>query len=193
MTQDERDNPLNAEDNPEYARFLQVVDNIGARAPEELSPIAIRLDEAFPGLYPKSLKRIRIGPLVSPLLWDAEKLARAPLAKAFLPLFVEAGLTAHDFVLFFSTETVQSMHEQIPTGLHGVIGLAKTRQVFAVSKTDPEAIRRQATLYSDYCIVPHRLRQILTDKARSTLPRFANQNLRFLAYQPTEGGITHVG
>jgi len=193
VEQDAKEKPLNAKDNPEYERFLQTIDSIASRAPEELSPIAIRLDEAFRGLYPKALKRVCFGPLVSPLLWDGEAGVHSELASELVPLFKEAVLEEKDFVLFFSTEMVISGREEAPVTLRSALGLDKVRQIYDVPKTNRELMRRKASAYQDYCILPHRLRQHLTDDVRARIQEFADSNLIMLAYQRTEKGVTNVG
>jgi hypothetical protein len=195
MTQDEKDTPLDHPDNPEYVRFLQAVDNIASRAPEELSPIATRLDEAFRTLYPKALKRFCIGPLVSPLLWDGDgTVARAPLAQILLPCFTRAELAQNDFALFFSTEMVISEREEMPATLRSVLGMDKARQIFHVPKNDRKSLRRGASAYNVYGILPHRLRQHLSDEMLAEIQNLLDaEELEMLTYQRTEEGVTNVG
>ncbi len=192
MTQEKTEEPLDKKDNPEYERFLQTVDNIASRAPEELRPIAIRLDEGFKGLYPKALKRITIGPLVSPLLSDGGSGVRSDVATRMLPVFEQAELQRDDFVLFFTTEMIVSVREEAPATLKSILG-AKPRQIFEVSKSDREALRRNASVYHDYCILPHRLRQHLTTEVRASIREFASPHLGLLAYQRNEEGVFDVG
>ena len=195
MTQDEKEAPLDNRDNPEYVRFLQTVDSIASRAPEELSPIATRLDEAFRALYPKALKRFCIGPLASPLLWDGRKTdACSPLAQIFLPGFAQAELVQNDFVLFFSTEMVISEREEMPATLRSVLGMDKARQIFYVPKNDRKSLRRGASAYKMYCILPHRLRQHLSDEMVAEVQKILDvEELEMLTYQRTEEGVTNVG
>lgn len=193
VEQDTTEKPLDGKDNPELERFLQTIDSIASRAPEELAPIAVRLDEAFRGLYPKALKRVCLGPLVSPLLWDGEAGARSELTSELMPLFKEAALEEKDFVLFFSTEMVMSGREEKPATLRSALGLDKVRQIYDVPRTDRELVRRKASAYQDYCILPHRLRQHLTDDVRARIQEFASPNLVLLAYQRTEEGVVNVG
>ncbi len=193
MTQNQDDMPLDRADNPEYERFLQTVDSIASRAPEELLPIAVRLDEGFRGLYPKALKRITMGPLVSPLLFGTEHAARPKAAADLLPLFKTAGLDNNDFVLFFSTEMIISKREEVPATFKSVLGLDKARQVFEIPKTDRESLRRKASAYQDYCILPHRLRQHLSDEVRAGITELASTDITLLAYQRSEKGVVNVG
>lgn len=193
LTQDQDEVPLDKKDNPEFERFLHAIDVIASRAPKELLPIAVRLDEGFKGLYPKALKRIVMGPLVSPLLWDGKSGVHSDVAARILPVFKDAELEANDFVLFFSTEMVVSKREEVPATFKSVLGLDKARQIFEVPKNDRESLRRKASAYHDYCILPHRLRQHLTDDVRSGIPELAATDLEMLAYQRTEEGVVNVG
>lgn len=194
LTQDENEIPLEQKDNPEYVRFLQAVDNIASRAPEGLSSIAVRLDEAFRKLYPKALKRFCLGPLVSPLLWNGCKTGACPkLAEVLLPYFKEAELAENDFVLFFSTEMVVSEREEAPSTLRSVLG-DKARQIFHVPKNDRKLLRRGASAYQMYCILPHRLRQHLSDEMLAEIQKELDvDGLEMLTYQRTEEGVTNVG
>lgn len=193
VLQDEKETPLDKENNPEFDRFLQSIDSIASRAPEQLLPIAVRLDEQFKGLYPKALKRICMGPLVSPLLWDGESGARSNAAAGLIPIFQQAELDTDDFVLFFSTEMVVSKREEVPATFKSVLGFDKVRQIFEVPKTDRELLRRQASAYRGYCILPHRLRQHLTDELRAGIAELSDPELTLLTYQKTEEGVVNVG
>lgn len=193
VLQDEKEVPLDRENNPEFDRFLQSIDSIASRAPEQLLPIAVRLDESFKGLYPKALKRICMGPLVSPLLCEGEGCVYSDIAAQLLPVFEAAGLQREDFVLFFSTEMVVSKREEVPATFKSVLGFDKVRQIFEVPKTDRELLRRQASAYRTFCILPHRLRQHLTEEMRACVPEFADPELTMLAYQRTEEGVVNVG
>jgi hypothetical protein len=194
MTQDESEVSLEQKDNPEFVRFLQAIDNIASRAPEGLSSIAVRLDEAFRKLYPKALKRFCLGPLVSPLLWNGCKTSSCPkLAQVLLPYFREAGVEENDFVLFFSTEMVVSEREETPSTLRSVLG-DKARQIFHVPKNDRKLLRRGASAYQMYCILPHRLRQHLNNEVLAEVHKLLDvDGLEMLTYQRTEEGVTNVG
>ena len=195
LTQDESEAPLDQANNPEYARFLQAIDNIASRAPDQLSSIAVRLDEEFRALYPKALKRVCLGPLISPSLWEGKAGdARPELARMLLPAFEQAELAASDFVLFFSTETVISVREERPATLRSLMGIDKARQIFNVPKTDHKALRRGATAYNTYCILPHRLRQHLSDELHAGIQTYLDAaELQLITYQPSEEGVTNVG
>lgn len=195
MTQDDRDVQLDHPDNPEYVRFVQTVDAVASRAPEKLMPIAVRLDEAFRGIHPKALKRICLGPLISPLLWDGgEKSIRSPLAQILLPVFSQAGLAPTDFVLFFSTEMIVSEREVIPNSIKSVLGIDKARQIFCVPKNDRQLLRRQASASTTYCILPHRLRQHLDGLTLVEIAKtMGAEDVKLLTYQANQEGVTHVG
>lgn len=192
MTQDESEPPLDKPDNPEHNLFLQTVDNIASRAPEQLLAIAVRLDQNFRTLYPKALKRFCLGPLVSPLLWNGEENeTRTPLATALLPVFKQANLAEDDFVLFFSTETIVSDREEKPMKLLSMLGMDKAQQVFHIPKTDQVLLRKGASAYQNYCVLPHRLRQHLDERTLRAIPEFKDAEL--YAYQQNGEGVTHVG
>jgi hypothetical protein len=134
-----------------------------------------------------------MGPLVSPLLCEGEGCVYPDAAVKLLPVFEEAGLEKNDFMLSFSTEMIVSKREEVPATFKSVLGLDKVRQIFEVPKTDRELLRRQASAYRTYCILPHRLRQHLSDELRASIPEFADPELTMLTYQRTEKGVVNVG
>jgi hypothetical protein len=191
FTQDESETPLDQENNPEYIRFLRMIDSVASRAPDRLDVIATRLDETFGALYPKALKRIILGPLVSPLLYSAAQAPRSKFAQALMPMFESAQAAENDFVMCFTTEMVISEREQMPAMMKSVLGLGKARQIFRVPKADRELLARGSNAYHNYCILPHRVRQELSDELIAGIPELAGADL--LAYQRTEKGVTNVG
>lgn len=197
LTQDELEMPLDKRDNPEYVRFLQTIDNIASRAPEQLAAIAVRLDEAFRTLYPKALKRFCFGPLVSPLLLDGhdDDAQGSALARLLMPVMKEAELEQNDFALFFSAETIISNREEIPVNLsiRSVLGMEKPRQIFRAPKTDLKLIRRGATAYKTYCILPHRLRQHLSNQLLGEIKVVLDANdIELVPYQHSAEGEIDV-
>ena len=194
MTHEESEEPLDKPGNPEFSRFLQTIDNVASRAPEQLAPIAVRIDESFKSVHPKILKRVCLGPLVSPMLWEGKKQEEMPaLARLLLPAFSTAGLDKNEFVLFFSTEMVISEREEALGIVKTVLG-DKPRQIFHIPKNDRGALHRGATAYHTYCILPHRLRQHLDDEMLAQIRKLLDaEELELLAYQPHEAGVTNVG
>lgn len=192
FTQDESERPLDALDNPAYVQFLESVRHIAARAPMNLSAIATRLDESFKNLYPKGLKRFSIGPLVAPMLHKgmiAEKDGDS-LVHRLMPIFKRADLDDEDFVLFFSTEFVFSEREEIPHSLLP-FGRQKARQIFFVPKNDRALFKRGATTFGQYALMPHRLRQHLTESEVREMPLM--HGAEFLIYDEQQGEILNVG
>ena len=198
MAQDEREVPLDQKDNPEYVRFLQTVDGIASRAPEQLAAIAVRLDEAFGALYPKALKRFCLGPIVSPLIADGagSSVRSSKLSQILLPVMQQAEIGPNDFALFFTAETIISQREEMSNNLslRSVLGMDKPRQIFRAPPTDQKLVRRGATSYHDYCIMPHRLRQHLSDQVFGEVKAVLNvDDLELISYQHNQTGGIDVG
>lgn len=193
MTQDMMEKPLDMADNPEYVKFLDSVRHIAARSPTNLSAIGIRLDESFRDLYPKGLKRLLIGPLFAPMLYKGLSDEASPdnLAVRLMPHFERAGLKDDDFVLFFSTEFVYSEREEVPSQYLS-FGKQKARQIFHVPKNDIRLMRRGATSVRSYALMPHRLRQHLSQEDISGIPELSGAS--YLVYGAEEQGeIENVG
>lgn len=193
LSQDERERPLHDANNPELVKFLETVQHIAARAPVNLSVIAIRLDESFKTLYPKALKRLSIGPLFAPML--SKGIGNGTMSDSFahrlMPIFERAELPDNDFVLFFSTEFVYSEREEIPHQLLS-FGKQKVRQIFHVPKNDRKLMRHGATAIRQYALMPHRLRQHLSQEDLSGIPELSDRE--YLVYgTEQEGEILNVG
>jgi hypothetical protein len=194
MTHDESEEPLDKQGNPEFSRFLQTIDNIASRAPKELAPVAVRIDETFKSVHPKILKRVCLGSLISPMLWEGKKEEDVPqLARILLPAFQSAELDSKEFVLFFSTEMLIAEREESPTIVRSVFG-DKPRQIFHVPKNDRGSLHRGVSAYHTYCILPHRLRQHLSDDMLAAVLKILDASeIEMLTYQPNEEGVTNVG
>jgi hypothetical protein len=174
----------------DFEKFMDTVRNIAARAPENLLAIAVRLDESFRTLYPKTIKRVRIGPLVSPLLYQgARMIDEASLAGRILPVFKRAGSGLEDFVLLFDVEAVISVREEV-SSLSRQYGYEKSRQVYLVNESMSQMKRRGVSTLKLYAIMPHWLRQHLTEGDFENLPELREAEL--LAYQINEKGLNHV-
>lgn len=193
FTQLESARPLHEPGNPEYVRFLETVQHLGGRAPKELKVVAVRFDETFGTLFPKVLKRITIGPLVSPMLY--KQLGEYELPKGSAKLaqaFEDARASDDDFLLHLSTEFVLSRGEVAPEPKFSALFTGekeKARQVFHVPKTDRKLLERGASSVQHYALMPHRLRQHLTEDILAEIPELADTAT--LVYQ--EGEIAHVG
>lgn len=189
LAQDLSEKPLNDPGNAEFLHMLDVIRDVAARAPENLKAIGVRLDESFPTtLYPKILKRVCFGPVVSPLLFeDAGPEGDATLASRLLPYFAQAGLADDEFALFFSTEYVLSVREEV---VPKIFGKSKMRQIFSVPAYDRNLLRRGATAAANHCMLPHRLRQEISGGALSQIPELADAQL--ISYNQ-QGDVIDVG
>ena len=193
MTQDRGERPLHEENNPEYAMFLETIQAIATRAPTNLRAIAVRLDESFGPLYPKMLKRICVGPLISPMLHQTVETIsthKGSIEERLLPLFDRAELKSDEFRVLFRTEVVHSIREEMPHHLLP-FNRPKVRQIFHVPKNDHELLKRGASAVAHYALLPHALRQHLGDEDLKHLPEFSG--IEYLTCQPEEEEVINVG
>lgn len=192
----DKSQPALEEGGPELVQLLEALQIIAGRAPTELQAIGVLLDEALTHIYPRLLRRNRIGPIYSPLLYqDAVELNPNSFAARIGPHFKEAGLPDEDFVILFETETVVSDREEAPKGLYVRLGgKAKSRQIFHVPKTDRDLYKRGSSSVRRWALMPHRLRQHLNEKDIKALPELYGK-VEFLVYTEDETvrGVEHVG
>lgn len=190
FTQDDHEQIFDV-NSADFEKFVDTVRHIAARAPENLMGIAVRLDESFRTLYPKTLKRIRIGPLVSPLFYQgAVELEETSLAARILPAFTRAGSAVDDFVMLFDVEAVLSVREEA-SQVSRSYGYEKVRQIYQVVDNIREMKRRGVSSLSRYVILPHWLCQHITEDDLANLPELHETSR--LAYRIEEGELTDVG
>jgi uncharacterized protein (DUF1330 family) len=191
LTQDLKERPLET-GSPAYMMFLETIQGIACRTPDNLRAIAVRLDESFATLHPKMLKRIMVGPLVSPMLHrNVETYTPQPgsLEARLMPVIERAELKSNDFVLLFSTEFVYSEREEVPQHFLS-LKRPKARQIFHVPKNDRDLLKRGASSVTRYALLPHALRQHLNDEDVKHVPELAG--CEYLIYQ-TKGDVINVG
>jgi len=191
LEQELAEQPLDAPDNPEYVKFLDTVRHIAARAPMNLMAIAARLDESFRTLYPKALKRLCVGPLVSPLLHkNIGAVDPSSLPARLQPIFERADVADNDYVLCFRVEYVMSEREERPRGLLSALSTQKAKQIFHVPKNDRELMRRGASAVVSYVLMSHQLRQHLLEEDLAAVPELVGAT--YLVYQTNGGEIVDV-
>lgn len=171
-------------DTAEYAQFLRAIEQVGTRAPRMLEALFAQLDEVTSRfLHPKALKRFRLGPIVSPILYkDGVPDGTLKAVRKLLPVFEAAKAKEQDSILFFTTEFVYSYGEHTPSAatlaqhLQRIIDSEgpKLRQVFTIPKTD------KPLSLETFVLLSHRLRQHLTDDVVKSIPEM--EGAEFLAY-----------
>lgn len=186
--QDEHDPPFDIS-SAEFEKFRDTIGHITAHTPEKLSMVACQIDDSFRTLYPKTLKRILIGPLVSPLFYKGEgELDPKSLAARILPALRRAGSEDSDFVLFFDVEVVVSARESPPREQYGY---TKVRQIYQIDHVRSEVERLGASAVQRFVIMPMWLQQHLTEADIDQLPEFRGAQ-RLLSQNDREG-VIHVG
>ncbi len=179
-------------DNPSVIQLLEVIQEVGGRAPDQLVEIVGRIDETLPNIYPRVLKRNRVGPIYSPLLYQGvSDLDPGSFAGRVGPHFEHAQLHPDDFILFFETEMVVSEGEKVSSSVFS-LGRKKGRQVFNIPKTNRDLMRRGSTSVSRHVLLPHRFRQHLSPEVIKILPEFSN-GIDFVTYTEKEGEVQRVG
>lgn len=178
--QDATEAPLH-EPGPNQVEFMHVLRNEGNRAPD-VGILALTIDDAIEWLHPKMVKRLRIGPLYSPLLFRA---GQYPVEESEAHRAMREFLTTHcrsegEFVFCFKEELVVSeRQERSPSFLRPIQG--KAREVFSFPDTDFEAQDHHATAIFRNALLPHHLIQHLDRATRESIPDLGRVK-QFISY-----------
>lgn len=150
-----------------YENFLEVISTEGKRAPE-IGILAMQIDECLNSIHPKILKRLRIGPLYSKILFKENQPDENNAVEAmFRQLFKEYSKEKNDFVLSVKDEVVFS-REQVK--VKGILGIgSKVREVFSIPETDAEAYAHKASVVHHMLLAPHQIAQHLGEAERFVL------------------------
>jgi len=151
--QDTEDEPLER-DNAALIQFLHVVKSAGSRA-SEIGNIALVIDDALTHIHPKTLKRVCIGPLYSPLLIRGRTEFSDECEAAACALLAKYEKQPDDSVLFFTDEIVFSRQQRHVRTLFG----KRVREIFDIDNTGSIAQERRASLVHRSVIMPHVIAQ----------------------------------
>ena len=164
-----------------WTEFLAAVQAAGGRAPD-VGILALTLDEALTHAHPKALKRRCLGPLYSPLLMANARCANDAREEPMRRALERCAKDSSDFVLFFSDEVVFSSREEQRAGSQDV------REVFVISRDDPECAERHASVIHHNVLLPHALLQQMRIEEQAHIPGF----IRSRKYVFNESGRVHV-
>jgi len=165
FTQDESEIPFEKQgDN--LAAFLRVVAEEGAHVPEKLYILGKSIDEKVEHIHPKVLKRVRIGPLVAPMLTSARSEESLKDYEVALKGMFDRMMSEDDFACLFSEEMVFSVKQTTTTKY---IFKQIVQEVFYVPDLEDErdVIR--------YLLMPHRFYQEMLPEEAQHLPHFAKR------------------
>ncbi len=160
--------------------FVEVIRKNGDRGTVPLIVTATSIDEELPTVFPKILKRVKVGPLVCPLYTAEDS------SDPFVKWLRQYGEPA-DFVLFLEAEVLYSKGQE-PQEERGWFSFAerkKARQIFALPAMDSVSGDRHVSQVQLVMMLPHHvLQQIASD------PDFAevSRGQQKVAYD-LEGGI----
>lgn len=122
--------------------------------------LASQIDEAFPTLHPKILKRIDIGPLHGRYSKDDTALSR--IAKTYF--------TDEDFIFVFTTEIVFSVGSKKSGGL---FKSGDIREIFFVDESNKDCMERNVSAVHKYMLAPHSVVQHLRDYQKDIVEKLA--------------------
>ena len=137
--------------NPELARsFDQWAE---ANSPYSLTPatIAANLDEEFPTLHPKQLRRIVLGPFYSAGITENNDTVGIILDKV--------GKAEDAWLLTWTIQDIYSQAEQ--PGRKGLWSSSPPREEFHINTDDLEAARMGVSSYEKHALIPHEAYQAL--------------------------------
>ncbi len=124
-----------------------------ANSSYSLSPITIasNMDQEFPDLHPKQLRRIVLGPFYSAGITENNDTISTILDK------VKAAGNA--WLLTWTIQDVHSISEQ--PGRKGLFSSEPPRQTYHIETNDLEAARMGVTSYEKHALIPHEAYQAL--------------------------------
>lgn len=125
-----------------------------------LRMIATEIDEFFPTIHPKVLKRIDIGPLHGRYSKDDAALSR--IAKTYF--------NEEDYIFVFTTEVVFSVGSK-KTG--GLFKTGEMREVFFVDESNKDCMERNVSAVHKYMLAPHNVVQHLRDYQKDIVEKLA--------------------
>lgn len=137
--------------NPELARaFDQWAE---ANSSYSLSPatIAANLDEEFPTLHPKQLRRIVLGPFYSAGITEHNDTVSIILDKV--------GDPENAWLLSWTIQDIYSKHER--PGRKGLWSSSPPREEFHIETNDLEAARMGVSSFEKHALIPHEAYQAL--------------------------------
>lgn len=167
-------------DDASLLQFLHVIKAEGRRAPN-ISVLATAIDSAINWLHPKSIKRVCLGPLYSPLLIGNRTCFTDEIEAAACSLLASCGKRPQDFFLFFTHEMVFSERQVERGSFFG----KRVREIYHIPTDDPAAFSNGASSVFRSVLMPHVVRQnIKTEEANA----FELNTLKVLTYDE-EGKI----
>lgn len=119
----------------------------------DTSPLKLmvtEIDEKFPHIYPKILKRIDLGPLYGKYSKDDSALTR----------IVKTYFGEDDFIFVFTTEVIFSVGSKKSGSLFSP---GELRQVFFVDESNKDCMERNVSQVHKYMMAPHKVVQHLRD------------------------------
>lgn len=154
--QDNEDTPLEKQQE-NYRALLKLIESEGSRAPD-IGILAMAIDDASERIHPKMIRRISIGPLYTPLLFEA----MASVREELLPIraLFERYAGPDDFILSFTDEIIFSKRQQVSRSLFAPGG--RVREVFHIPEHDPVSFARRASVVHKHVLAPHAIAQHLT-------------------------------
>jgi hypothetical protein len=185
LDQDATEEPLEKR-GAAYVQLLEVLRAEGSRAPD-VGILALAIDDAIDPIHPKILKRLCIGPLYAPMLFDRGPADGREPPSALERLLREHGRRPDDFVLVLRDEIVFSKAQQVTRSLLSPKG--KIREIFAITETDPECYARRASVVHTNVMLPHDLLQHIGPAVVAAAPEL--RGCRKISYDETGAMTIH--
>lgn len=151
----------------EQELFLEKIRAEGSHA-APLGVMATAIDEHL-GIYPKKLTRWTLGPLYTPLLFEARGEGLSTTEEILKDLLSVTG-REDTFLLHVTEERVEADYEAPAGSLTAALGFAKdVRQVFRIPGLDAELYERKVTSLARSTLLPHESHQHLTANLRQEI------------------------
>ena len=113
--------------------------------------LASSIDDAMDDIHPKVLKRVRVGPIVSPRFSKEDG--------TLLVLLKQYG-KEDDLAIHIQTEIIRSAKQVVKKGF---FQSGKVREIFALPDSDAECLEKGVSALARYVIIPHSIYQHSTN------------------------------
>jgi hypothetical protein len=167
--QDVEEPPME-EDGPHRTAFRERM-RAEASHTSPLGVMAMGIDN-LPCVSPKMLKRLTIGPLFAPFIFDARDAGSLSDREELISALCTAVEGEEVFLLCGSDEIVTSAREErASSSIFTAFSTQKrVRQIFYLPEDDLELYRRKASVMHRYALLPHGMIQELTPAVRAKIP-----------------------
>ena len=145
--------PKNVEKDPGFVDMIRKATHNTA----PLKVVAMDIDDAYPHVHPKVLKRIDIGPIISEYELSEDVTSKA----------IREQCKPGDFLMNVTTEIVFSVGQKDHS--KGLLSKTELREIFQIDETNKDCMERMVSEVHRYMFVTHPVLQYVNDSHKELL------------------------